>query len=178
MTHNMPRIKDLIERVTRNGVKTICHPRSILNDHISVATVPKNFFRGYVIKKKSLSVTESGGLITSLPRKSNLRDIEPELDKLIKTKHGYRGSYHEGKPNHNQLSWIDGDNRFMATKNETPDGISYTIRADIANEISQGGKLLVECDESFCDVLLPAKISVDLNKYSVARDGDDTLHGI
>ena len=97
------------------------------------------------------------------------------MDKLLKIKKGYRGSYNEGDHGHNQLSWIDGDNRYMATKNETPDGISYSLRGDIANEISQKGKLLVQCDESFCDVLLPSILSVNLNKYSVADTNKNGL---
>jgi hypothetical protein len=164
--------RKFINSVTQKGVKTICHPRSKLEGHISITKSPKNYFRGFYIDKDNIEIAESGGLIAELPKKSNIRDVENDLDKLTKEKGGYRASFLENSPSQSQKSWIDGQERFMATKNETTDGVSFILRADIANEITQKGKYLIQCDESFCDILMPTKVLVDLNKYSVNMEGD------
>lgn len=169
----MKKLGKIIESITHRGVQTICHPRSILNGHIAVSTSPPNYFKAFLVDRDNVKVTESGGLMVKLPPKSNIRDIEKPLDKITKERGGYRGALTKSRPKRNQKSWIDPFNRYMATKNETQDGISYLLRADIANDISQRGKLLVQCDESFCDILVPTKLSVDLNKYSVAMDEDE-----
>ena len=168
----MKKISDLIESITKRGVRTLCHPRSLIKGHIAISTAPQNFFRGYIIDRDKLEVVESGGLITSLPLKSNLKNVEKHLDKLSKSWGGLKGSYRRPQPKQNQISWIDGFNRYMATKSENQEGVTYILRADVANELSQRGSLLVQCDESFCDVLIPSQISVDINKYSVALEDD------
>jgi len=169
----MKKISDIIESITKRGVKTLCHPRSTIKGHISVSTVPQNYFRGYIIDRDKLEITESGGLITQLPSKSNLKDIEKPLNKLSKSWGGLKGSYRKPIPKQVQVSWIDGFNRYMATKSENQEGVTYILRADVANELSQQGKLLVQCDESFCDVLIPSQVSVDINRYSVVLEDDE-----
>ena len=169
----MKKLGNIIESITHRGVKTICHPRSIINGHIAVSTSPTNYFKAFLINRSKINITESGGFMVQLPTKSNIRDLEGNLDKLTKERDGYRGAFTKSEPKRSQKSWIDPYNRFMATKNETPEGISYILRADVANEITQRGKLLVQCDESFCDILIPTKISVDFNKYSLAMDDQD-----
>ena len=171
----MKKIKDVIENLTRRGVKTLCHPRGIVDGLINLSTVPENYISAFIIKRKKLDITESGGLITALPKKSNLRSLEPEIDKITKERGGFRASHHGTTPNSSQISWIDGFNRYMATKIETPDGMQINLRADVANELSQRGKMFVQCDESFCDIFLPGKISVDMNKYSVAMRGEEGI---
>jgi hypothetical protein len=133
-----------------------------------LSTVPENYFNAFVIKRNKLDITESGGLVTTLPKKSNIRDVEPLIDKITKERGGFRASHRGSSPKSTQISWIDGFNRYMATKKETPDGISISLRADLANELSQRGRMFVQCDESFCDILIPSKMTVNMNKYSVA----------
>lgn len=168
----MKKISDLIESITKRGVKTLCHPRSTVKEHIPISTVPQNYFRGYIVNRDKLEITDSGGLMTKLPSKSNLKTVEKHLDKLSKSWGGFKGSYRKPQPKQNQISWIDGFNRYMATKSENPEGVTYVLRADVANDLSQKGLLLVQCDESFCDILIPSQISVDINKYSVALDDE------
>lgn len=173
----MKRIKDsigkFIESVTHKGVKTICHPRSKINGHIPMTTSPENYFKSFYIDEGDCEITESGAIVCNLRKESNIRELESDLNKLTKEKGGYRASFLESGPRQSQKSWIDGSERFMATRNETPDGISYILRADLANELVQRGKHLIQCDEAFCEILMPTEISVNLNKYSVDLDRND-----
>jgi hypothetical protein len=171
----MKKIRDIIEHITRRGVKTICHPRAIINGKIELSTSPENYFNAYMIDRDKLDITESGGLVTTLPKKSNIRNVEPVVDKITKERGGFRASHRGSSPKSSQISWIDGFNRYMATKTETQDGITFSLRADLANEISQRGNMFVQCDESFCDILIPSKISVNMNKYSVAMQDKDGI---
>lgn len=165
-------MKKLVERATRKNVKTLLHPRGNIDGHLAISTIPSNYFNGYLIDRNKLKATESGGLVVSLPKRSNIRELDDELDKVvIKGWKGFRGSFFDS-PKRTQLSWIDGFNRYAATRTETPDGISYVIRADAINEICQRGKIPVQCDESFCDALIPRKIKLDAGRYSVAMKED------
>jgi hypothetical protein len=161
-------LKDFfVERITRKGVETICHPRGKLEGSVVATTAPDNYLNSYLVDREELEITESGGFVTSLPKKSNIRDLEPVIDDIVDEWGGYRGSKRGSGPKEGQVSWIDGFNRFAATRTETPDGISYVLRADLANEVSQRGRLLVQCDETFCSVLVPSKVSVNLNRFAL-----------
>jgi hypothetical protein len=167
---SMKLLRGLIESLTHKGVKTICNPRGLLEGSLAVSTVPENFFRAFVVDRDRIDITESGGFVTSLPKRSNIRDLDPVIDDIIDEWEGWKGSFEGQTPKASQQSWVDGFNRFAATKVEWPEGISYNLRADLANEVSQRGHLLVQCDQSFCDILIPSKVAVDLNRWSVDEE--------
>lgn len=167
------RFSSVIDSVTKKGVKVLCQPRSVLKDHIAISTVPENYFQGYLIDRDDIKVTESGGFLIDLPKKSNIDEIEDEINETADEWGGFRGSFARSNPKQNQVSWVDGFERYMATKNESRDGVTYVLRADVANDLSQKGKILVQRDESFCELLIPTKLQVNLNKYSVAMENDE-----
>jgi len=157
----------LIEYVTHKKISTALTPRTELLDEIVLTHSPKNFVRSFVIRQKQIKVTETRGLVTKLPTKSNITDIDKELDKIKKEWHGYKATTHS--KDKDQIVWIDKSNRFIANKVESRDGISYVLRGDVVNLLFNRDKILVQCDSAYCDVLIPQSIQVDLNKYNVKK---------
>lgn len=158
----------LIEYVMHKKISTALTPRTDLIDEIVVSHSPKNFIKSYMIKQKNIKVTETKGMITKLPIKSNITDLDKELTNINKAWKGYKATSHSKSKE--QLVWIDKANRFMANKVETKDGVSYVIRADVANELFNRDKILVQCDSAYCDALIPQRVSIDFNKYNVKKD--------
>jgi len=157
----------LLEYVTHKKISTALTPRTDLNNEIVVTHSPKNFIRSFLIDQKQVKITETKGLVTKLPIKSNITDLDKELDKFKKEWKGYKATTHS--PSKDQVVWIDKSNRFMANKVETSDGISYVLRADIVNLLFNRDKILVQCDNAYCDALIPQTIHVDLNQYNVKK---------
>ncbi len=153
--------------LTGRDLKTVLHPKTTVENEVTIATERGFSLHSYILDVKNLDFTPSNTIIAKLPKKSNIKDIVPLLDKIKKE---IKGDKLMSKgDDYVKVTWVDRFNRFLSGKVETPDAITTVIRGDIVQWLFLNGKVLVQCTTTTCDALLPSILSVKLNQF-VPRD--------
>lgn len=158
----------MVNWLTGRDTRSILKPSTRIDNQITLTTTkdPWNY-HSYILDIKKMKVTESNSFIGKIPKKSNIKDIEPILDRMKKKFGGMK--IEELEEEHTKTSWIDRYNRIMSTKIEEQRGISYKIRGDIANQFFLEGKIFVQCTTATCIAVVPSVTCTDLTKFN-AKD--------
>jgi hypothetical protein len=157
----------LTNTLTGRDLKTVLHPKTRVSSEVTLSTEKGFHLHSYILDTANLEFTTNNTVMTRLPKKSNVKEIVPELDKIKKE---IRGEKLTSKgDDYSKTIWADNFNRLYATKIETPELINVVVRGDIAQLLFLKNKMLVQCTTATCDVLLPSQIDVDL-KWFVPKD--------
>ena len=160
-------LHNFVDHMTKKSLQTVLHPFTSIDNEITLTTSKKYNHHAYIIPISNIKFTDKKSFITSLPKKSNIKDALPLLDKIKKEIKGDKlSSYGD---DYSTMAYVDRVNRYFATKVETPKYLSIAMRGDIANLLFLKGYFLVQCDNSSCDVSIPSKLKVDFPNF-VARD--------
>lgn len=157
----------MVNWLTGRDLKTVLQPNTQVKDAITLATTKKWNNHAYIIDYKDVELTEDSTFIAKLPKKSNIRDVERILDKINKRFDGEKMS--KIGEEESMVAWVDRYGRYCASKLEQPVGVSYLIRADVAAQMFNEGKILVQCDGPMCYGGFFTDISANMKKFN-AKD--------
>lgn len=166
----MNALDKVVNWFTGRDLKTVLQPTTQIKDSVTLSTTKKKWnYHAYVLDYDKIDLADDGTLIAKLPKKSNIRDIEPILDKMNKRFKGEKMSKIDDEEV--MTAWVDRYGRYDASKLEQPVGISYLLRCDIAAQMHNDGHVLVQCEGPICYGLLLTDISCNLKKFN-AKDID------
>jgi len=168
-------LKGLSDRIasslTGRDLKTVLHPKTAIVDEITLATNKDFHLHAYLVNMKKLEFTPNNTILVKLPKRSNIKELDNEMDK-IKKGFGCGEKLLSVGDDFTKVSWVDCYNRFFSTKIETPDQVNTVVRGDIANWLFLQRKALIQCATASCDILIPTHVDVDLKKFP-AKDPKD-----
>lgn len=157
----------LTRLLPKSTTPTILKTTTKIDNEITVSTSPNHLFHSYVADQSDLKLTGSGNLLVKLPKHSNIKKMNGELNKLMKTWNGFKvAAYYK---NTHRTTWVDRFNRYIATKIESPHSISFILRSDAVTELSNRGKFLIQCESANCEILVPTEINVNLADFSILQ---------
>jgi len=146
-------------------ISTVIDFNSSIKDDLNLTNHSVFHLHGYVAKSKDMTTTSSGKFKSQLPEKSNLQKIDkllyktckriPNCDILVSNNDGiYKEMY------------TDNFGRFMASKIVDSYGLTYSIRGDIASQLTNEGNLFIQCERGLCSVVIPNHLTLDFKKFS------------
>lgn len=153
----------------RKRIPTILEITSEIKDSVTITTDRDFNYSAYVLNRKQIKGTESGSIVAKLPKKSNIHKMDKILDKFHKSFVKDADILVSANNGNYRKYYTDGLGTITASKFENQDGVTYTMRGDVASGITMQGNLFVQCNQSVCDLLLPRKIDVDLTKFAITK---------
>ena len=159
----------IVNSLTGKDLKTVLNPMTMVNDEITFSTDKYFRLHSYILPLEKIEFTEEKAILAKLPKRSNISDFSPMLDKVKKRISGDK--LKSSNDEHSKLMWSDRFNRSFASKIETPDRILFNLRGDVANDLFLEGNALIQCAEASCSIFMPTKVSVDMKEFVMKDPG-------
>ena len=151
--------------LTGRDLKTVLNPVTTMKDEVTLSTDKYFHVHSYILPFEKIIFTDEKAILAKLPKKSNISDIAPKMDKVRKRLKGDK--LKSSNDEHSKVMWVDNFNRSFASNIETPDRVLFNIRGDIANDLFLEGYALIQCTTVSCSIFIPTKISVDMKLFTM-----------